>query len=76
MNHKGLLTQCDCDCNCILQQMGCMGTIATTTLNEVNPIEPISCEEQESIPVGCVPPACKQYVLQWQLHDVTSGGSL
>ena len=72
MDNKGLITQCDFDCDCVLPQMGCMGAIATIILN---PIEPISYEEQESIPVGCVPPTCKPYVLQWPPPDVTSGGS-
>ena len=30
--------------------------------------------KQESIPVGCVPPVCKQYMIQWPPPDVTRGG--
>ena len=29
---------------------------------------------QESIPLGCVPVACKPYVLQWAPPDVTQEG--
>ena len=29
--------------------------------------------KQESIPVGCLPPVCKPYVLQWPPPDVTPG---
>ena len=31
--------------------------------------------KQEIIPVGCVPPTWKQYMLQWLPPDVTGGGS-
>ena len=29
--------------------------------------------KQENIPVGCLSPACKPYMLQWQPPDVTLG---
>ena len=29
---------------------------------------------KQSIPVGCVPPACILYMLQWPPPDVTPGG--
>ena len=31
----------------------------------------ISCK-QDSIPVGCLPPACQPYVFQWPLLDVST----
>ena len=31
-------------------------------------------QQQQSIPVGCVPPACKPYVLQWPPSDIPPRG--
>ena len=31
--------------------------------------------EQDSIPVGCTPPACQPYMFRWPLLDVSTGGS-
>ena len=30
--------------------------------------------EQDSIPVGCIPPASQPYVFWWSLLDVSTGG--
>ena len=44
-----------------------VSTYQTQTGNQLN-------QKRESIPVGCLPPVCKPYVLQWPAPDVTSQG--